>query len=124
MTLAEAIASADELCPNKIPFADKAEIVAYIDQKLAKEVLEKLEDFPPFNTPDYNPDTDRSRELLAPPPYDRIYPRYVAAQIHLRLHEQAHYNNELMVFESLLTYFKVYLYQKYHPKGASRYRVR
>lgn len=124
MTLNKAIVKCDLICPNNVESEIKVDAISSLESRLIREVLSQY--------PDISVDRDfggysadeLERELLAPAPYDEMYAHYAAAQVYLILHEQKHYNNEMLIFNSLLADYKVYLIKNHRPGGVSNYRVR
>ena len=125
MTLTDAIIKADILCANKFDTKQKTAFISYVEAKLIKEVLTRYSDVTYDKSfKGYDSERDGDTELIAEAPYDEMYSHYVAAQMHLILHEQIHYNNELTIFNSIFEDYKVHMNRTHHPKGPFRFRSR
>ena len=125
MKISDAIAEVDTYCPNKTDVFLKVKWLERLDGRIIAEVvsrypaLEEVRD----GFVGYSED-DLERDLVVTAPYDELYVHYIAAQIHLMLHEQTHYNNETASFNSILEKYMIHLNRTYRPGGRKRYRVR
>lgn len=125
MTLSEAIAKADNYCPNKVDNKLKAEWISRLDKRIIEEILTRYPDIPKkTNFGGYDITSDSGASLVVSFPYDDIYVHYIAAEIYLLLHEQKHYNNEKILFDDILEDYKKYLNRNYRPGGVGSYRIR
>ena len=77
MTLREAISAADEMKPNAFSAAVKTRWLCEAEGKVQTEVLlEGVDEVRQYAWPD-----DADTELLAPAPFDKLYPAYLLAMI-------------------------------------------
>ena len=101
MKLSDAIAKIDELKPNvyswdtKVDWLSKLELMVKSDIILTHEGAEDYKDFP-----GYDPDFDANTELIAPPPYDSMYVRWLEAQIDLTNGEYDRYNVSITMYNT------------------------
>lgn len=61
-------------------------------------------------------------ELLAPPPFDGMYPHYLAAQIDANLGEADRAANELSQYNALSSGFAAWMRRNYPPKKRTTFR--
>ena len=64
----------------------------------------------------------RSAELLAPAPFDALYPHYLCARIDAALSETARYAGEQSQYNALAAELAVWLRQRYPPRAGARWR--
>ena len=96
MTVSEAIAAVDAVKPNAFTNADKTRWVNEAEGKVALEVLlTPLDEVPVYAWPD-----DADGELLAPAPFDKLYPAYLAAMIDFANGEYDRYQATAGMFNS------------------------
>ena len=102
MTIEKAIFQVDELKPNQVAKAQKIAWLSHLDRRVFTEVFSTHE--PGADTPTafsgYTQDTPPDTELLAKPPYDDLYPHFLAIQVDLTNLEYDKYNNDLLLFNS------------------------
>lgn len=125
MKINEVIALVEKNCPGQTSGSEIINLINAVEHRVINEALSRYDGAEydgDFRGYDVNSDGDRA--LLAPPPYDEMYVHYVMARIFLTLHEQAHYNNELSLFNSVFQDYKVRLIQTMRPKGPKRRRAR
>ena len=96
MTLREALAAVDAVKPNAFSDADKTRWLSEAEGKVALEVLLlALEEVPVYAWPG-----DADTELLAPAPFDKLYPAYLAAMIDFANGEYDRYQATAGMFNS------------------------
>ena len=61
-------------------------------------------------------------ELLAPAPFDALYPHYLCARIDAALGETARYAGEQSQYNALAAELAVWLRQRYPPRAGARWR--
>ena len=61
-------------------------------------------------------------ELLAPAPYDALYPHYMAGQMDMALGESDRAANELAQYNALLNGFAAWMRQTYMPAKQTKLR--
>lgn len=116
MTILKAIAAADRLRPNDVGAAQKRDWLSALDGQLALELLEE-----PFAG--YDAATDAAAtELLAPPPWDLMYPDYLCMRIDLATDDLARYENDRALFEASCGRFARQFRRSHTPPAANRLR--
>ena len=81
MTITKALDALDRAKPNVFTQAEKLGWLSEVEGTITEEIVRthkggETEEFVPFGD-----GTDMETELTAPPPYDRLYPLYLAAQV-------------------------------------------
>lgn len=71
----------------------------------------------------YQLDTDRDFELLAPAPYDRIYEAYCAAQIDRAYEEAERYSVDMSVYNQLRQDFGVWWFKTHAQKKRYNFHI-
>lgn len=84
---------------------------AIIDEIISRYVGFKPEDY----NIDYNENTERGTELLAPVPYSRIYEYYVKAQIDYSRHELELFQNDLTQYKGAMNDFWCHYNRTHKP---------
>lgn len=125
MTAEMAIETADQMRPgNQFPVQLKYRWLRNADGLLREMVIDRAE------TDRFDQlGADRAGEaepldevvLLAPPPFDGMYPHYLAAQIDGALGEADRAANELSQYNALSTAFAAWMRRKYPPKKQTRF---
>ena len=101
MRIFEAIDQADELKPNDFTQDQKIQWLAALDFRLYTELLLQYADpLPDFTI--YTSDTELTKKLLVPPPFDELYPLYLIMRMELFNGEVNRYNNARLVYQSAL----------------------
>ena len=97
MTILQAIHQVDALIPNTCPQNRKVDWLSQLDGMLHTQTLS-----PAGNVPyvPYDPQGSGEQVLLAQPPFDRIYPLWLEAQIHYFNGEITRYNNAIALFNT------------------------
>ena len=96
MTLREAIAAADEVKPNAFSASVKTRWLNEAEGKVQLEVLlREIGDVVRYSWPD-----DADTELLAPTPFDKLYPAYLQAMIDFGNGEYELYRATAAMFNS------------------------
>lgn len=119
MTILEALMEADQLRPNEIPAAVKLRWLSSLDGQLHRELLSAFCQTPePFAG--YDEQTElKGTELLAPWPYDELYPRYLVMRLDLEHGELERYNNDAALFNRLCQSFAAYYNRSHQHLGAA-----
>lgn len=105
MTIAQALDHAKEQKPN--PFLD-SRLIGWLEE-LDGQIYDSLKTFQGLteSPPSYDGAAPENQQLLAPPPYDALYPAFLAARIDLAMEEYERYNISASVFNSSLeTYLR------------------
>lgn len=110
MTIKEAIAQIDELCPNQYTRSQKLHWLSDIDRMVAADVLSKYEyeNASAGKWYDESELPDDSIQLIVPSPYDEMYLYYLQAQIDYWNRETAKYNNSIIRFNESFALFAKY----------------
>lgn len=120
MTVEQAILAANRMRPNN-PFdvEDKWRWLAECDALIRSQVVDRS------CTGDYEnrgadraaefDDLEETTELLAPAPYDALYPHYLCGQMDAALGEADRAANELAQYNSLLSGFAAWMRRTYMP---------
>ena len=133
MTIAEAIARIDRLCPNQYTTADKVLWLSKLDGRIWREVLMTHECPSVQEWEGYSSETetvggetvlvDRDVELLVPYPYDEdVYTNFLAAQIAKENAETAKYNVSIALFDGAYSAYQK-LYNRTHMPVRPTYNV-
>ena len=121
MTIAEAIALADQMKPNTMPNPTKVRFLSEVEGKIFNEIILKHEHEEGIVCPTYDEDTDSGTEMLVPAPYDMVYVYWLMAQIDHLNQEMDKYNNDRSLFEDAWGNFGDYWNREHMPIGARRF---
>ena len=116
MTIIEAINYIDSIKPNNYSQSDKLRWLSKLDARIKEEVIDTHEDPKVTETPMYD-DSSFDAELLAPHPYDEIYPLWLEAQIDYANGEYTKYNNSMSMFNYSYSSFERWYNRKHMPIG-------
>lgn len=132
MTITEAIDRADSLKPNQYTPEMKRMWLSELDAMIYNDLMLRHEDNPlensiieetedgevVYKTPEMlKPYENESVELLAPFPYDAIYPAYIRVKIDEYNEETARYANSATMFNSLYDNYAKWYNRTHMPKG-------
>lgn len=113
MNLLKAIDDANTLRPNDVPDALKAEWINNLDG----DISEMYGIYPPENTfPD-------DKELLAFPPYEDIYVKYLCAMIDNANEEVPLYQNDMAIYMARFAEFKAAFRRKNRYYNQTNWRT-
>lgn len=126
MTVREAIDQADALRPGN-PFDSqlKQRWLREADGLIRKSVIDRsdTEDYDGVGADaaawEYGLDDDV--QLLAPPPYEAMYPHWLCSQIDLALGETDRYMAAAQQYNSLLMDFAGWMRRRYMPRSNTRF---
>lgn len=125
MTVEQAIMAADRMRPNN-PFQveDKYRWLAECDALIRAQVVRKSRtgDFEGVGADEAGEDLGEVTTLLAPAPYDALYPHYLVGQMDVSLGETDRAANELGQYNALLSGFAVWMRQTYMPASSPKFR--
>lgn len=121
MTIAEAIALADQMKPNTMPNPTKVRFLSEVEGKIFNEIILKHEHEEGIVCPTYDDQTDGGTEMLVPAPYDMVYVYWLMAQIDHLNQEMDKYNNDRSLFEDAWGNFGDYWNREHMPIGARRF---
>lgn len=115
MTIQEAITELDGIQHNTYDTHHKIRWLSELDARIKQQILGEA-----FGG--YDDDVDRNTPLPVPEPYDRMYLRYLEAQIHYHNGEYDRYNNAIALFRSLYEDFANHYRRTHLPEaGAIHY---
>lgn len=121
MTLREAISRCDAAKPNQYTVQEKIRWLSGLDGRIHKEVLQGHEPTPPEFSGYGEGDIDRA--LMAPAPYDELYPLYLQSQVDYYNAEFGRYNNSAAMFNEAFSAYADYINRIQRPVGVSATRV-
>lgn len=122
MTIYQAITEADHLCHNDIEPELKLQWLSRLDGQLADRVLNK-HCGTKVEFDGYDEETDTaSTELLAKPPYDELYVRFLIMKIYLAQEDIERYNNAALVYAEALRRWEYHINTTYRPHGVPALR--
>lgn len=116
MTIKEAIAQVNDLCPNQYPNAKKIYWLSQLDAMIVNDTLNKYSPGEITGFTGYNGDTDEDTALVVPAPYDELYLYYLQAQIDYWNRETAKYNNSITRYNEAFTRFVRYWRNSHESK--------
>ena len=99
MTIQEAIDRVDALKFNTISDTDKVQWLSQLEWSILHGILE-LHEGDSVSFTGYDDTTDRNTRLLAPPPYDEVYIRWLEAQIDYHNGEFDKYNASITLYNT------------------------
>ena len=119
MTITKALDALDRAKPNVFTQAEKLGWLSEVEGTITEEIVRthkggETEEFFPFGD-----GTDMETELTAPPPYDRLYPLYLAAQVDRMNGETGKYNNSMTLFSAAYGDFRSWYNRTHEPAGAA-----
>jgi len=121
MTIAQAISRVDRLKYNAYSLEEKRSWLGALEWLLKRNILDTHEgglSFCPIG-----PDTPADTRLLAPEPFDELYPKWLEAQIDLYNGETERYNASILLFNAAYLAFESWYHRTYPPRGAGTWRV-
>lgn len=111
MTLGEVIAWCDRVKPNRFTNADKTMWINEVESIVQLDVLLLRE--PDLRFYDFSEDKDS--ELLACPPYDKLYRAYLVAKIDEANGEYNKYANTYQTYNNAIGEYQRYIARVYNP---------
>ena len=84
-------------------------------EMIKKEIIDTHKGAESVNFTGYDNTTDLETELLAPPPYDKIYLRWLEAQIHKHNEEITKWNNTIVLYNNEWENFANYYNSNHRP---------
>ena len=126
MTVGEALARAEELRPGcQITARTRQRWLVELDGMLREKFFKNC----PAGSYDavgadraWNDQLAEDAELLAPAPFDALYPHYLCARIDAALGETARHAGEQSQYNALAAELAVWLRQRYPPRAGARWR--
>lgn len=122
MTLAEAIAQADET--NKNPYTVKQKIIwlSRCETIVKNYVIDAHEGGETVTFSGYDENTPLETVLIMPQPYDECYIHWLHAQVYYANDETDRYNRSMTMFNAIFDNFKGFYKKNHTPKGCGRFR--
>lgn len=125
MTIWQALSSADEQCPNTVSRQTKLRWLGELDWELYRTVLRThAGEDPGFRGYRQELTEEETAEitLLAPEPFDGMYPAYLESRIHYENGEIARYNNAAALFRERFESYRNWYNRTHLPlAGAVRF---
>ena len=118
MTVSEAVSAVDSLKPNAFSLQEKVSWLSEIDYQIFKEIISTHSGAPISEFDGYDESVAGDTVLLAPPPYDSLYVKYLSAQIDYYNNELARYNNSAVMFNVAYMNFFNYYNRTHRPIGS------
>lgn len=119
MTIIEALNMTDALKPNTYDQMTKIQWLSQLDLMVKHDVYD-THDVVSLIFSGYNQDTPLDTVLLIPSPYDRVYQRWLDAQIDLANGEIDRFNASILLFNKDYTEFINDFNRKYRHKNKSQ----
>lgn len=119
MTIIESLNMADALKPNTYDQMTKIQWLSQLDLMVKHDVYDTHDVVSPIFS-GYNQDTPLDTVLLIPSPYDRVYQRWLDAQIDLANGEIDRFNASILLFNKDYTEFINDFNRKYRHKNKSQ----
>lgn len=117
MKIIEAINRIDALKHNTYSQTDKINWLSRVDHMVKRHIIDTHEGAEDVTFTGYDDSTDLQTELLAPPPYDEMYLRWMEAMIDYHNGEYSKYNNAAEMFNTSYEAYQVYYNRTHMPKG-------
>lgn len=90
--------------------------IAEAEAAVVNDVISHYEEYREEDYPiNYDGNTDRATELIAPLPYSRLYEYYVKAQINYQRDELERYQNDLVQYKGAMDDFWCYYNERHKP---------
>jgi len=116
LTLQQCIDEVDEIKPNAFSAETKTRWLNEIEGKVQTEVMLIAS----VDVVQYSYPENKDWELLVNPPYDRLYPAYLAARIDFANGEYEKYQNTMQMFNDVYNNFVRWYAATYAPADAYR----
>lgn len=120
MTIKEAISRVDALLHNTYSTVDKVRWLSDLDGMVKLEIIDTHAGGENIQFGGYDVQTDMDKELLVPAPYDKIYLRWLEAQIHKHNDENKQYNNAIVLYNGEWQSFADYYNRTHMPLGGGK----
>ena len=117
MTIMEAISQVDSVKQNTYKFEDKVVWLSRVDQMIKTQIIDTHEGSEKVAFTGYGNDTSRETVLLAPPPFDELYLRWLEMQIDYARGEYQKYNNSAQMFNTAFQAYANHYNRSHMPRG-------
>lgn len=114
ITMNKVIEQVDEVKPNTFGTEAKFSWLADLDGMISRVVMQQ-------DTVKYAYPDDMDKELLVDAPFESIYKLYLEAQIDYHNREYEHYNNSMLMFNSVFDDFKKAYIRENRPQSSGAY---
>lgn len=122
MTISEVIDRVDNSLPNTCDRAQKVRWLSELDHTVKLEIIDTHAGGEAVRLEPYDPDTDGERELLIPHPFDRVYLRWLEANIHKQNEDMKRWNNAIILYNSEWAAFAAWYHRTHKPCGGGEFR--
>lgn len=117
MTIAQALNQSSALKPGPFTGADKTAWLSQLDGQIDAELIRTHQGAPEAGFAPYTAETDTGTELLAPPPYDKMYVTFLMAQMDFYAADYDRFNNLQRRFETEYMEFASWYNRRHMPLG-------
>ena len=122
MTVREAITRLDNLMRNTYTDEDKITWLSRADWMVKRHIVDRHEGGAAVAFNGYTAE-DMDAELIAKPPHDEMYIRFLEAQIHYNNGEYDRYNNAIMMYQAVYDdYAAMYTMEHLPISAAPRFK--
>lgn len=119
MKIIEAINNIDAVKPNNYTQDEKVKWLCRLDWSIKREIVDTHEGGEAVVYVGYDDSTPLETELLAPPPYDEVYLKWLEAQIDYANGEYGKFNNSITMYNTAYTAFEKWYNRNHVPLGKS-----
>lgn len=116
MTIMEAIYRIDEVKPNSYSQSEKIKWLNTLDGIVKTEIIDTHEGGEDVVFGGYT-DSDLSKELLVPAPYDDVYLRWLEARMDYANGEFSRYNNSITMYNTAYSAYANHYNRTHMPIG-------
>ncbi len=120
MTIREAIQRTDALLVNTYSLKDKLEWLNAAEWNIKNRAVEGHEESNHVFFMPYDEYTDMDTVLLAPPPFDELYLRWLEAQIHYHNDEMDRYNAAIILYNRAFNAYADYFKRNHMPRSRGK----
>lgn len=117
MTILEAIHRTNTLKPNGFDNNEKIKWLSTLDGLVKTHIIDTHEGGQDVVFKGYDENTDTSKSLLIPAPYDEVYIHWLEAQIDYANHEYSKYNNSMQMYNTAYSAYENYYNRTHMPIG-------
>ena len=115
MRISEAISKVDALKPNNYTPEDKIDWLSTLDHRVKTKIIDTHVCNEPIYFYGYDGMIDQDTELLAPPPFDEMYLRWLEAMIDYHNSDDDRYNNSIVLFNNAYEDYKKHYTRTHMP---------
>lgn len=118
MTIMQALEALDREKPNMFTQGDKIGWLEELEAMVTQEIVRSYRGGEAAEMPALM-EADVNTSLTAPPPYDRMYPLYLAAQVDRLNGELGKYNNSITLFTAAYGEYRNWYNRTHESVGVS-----